>query len=219
MKKDDWEKMVVERVNWVVKDIIRMINLGEDLTVPEQRLLQNRVKGIIIPGEGGLYAYEEDRPRRAKRARSPSSSDDSDTPLPLNKFNLSKEKAVEVVEVKKVAVVEVKKVVVLKQVQMVAVLEQVIEVDVVEVKRLQFKVAAVEVKNLELWKKLWNMRKRTIWMRLCARLRRRHQVNDYLLDFYYFTSWIFYYLRLCLFTISVVWLWIWMDEFFITLHV
>ncbi|XP_026451284.1 glycine-rich RNA-binding protein 10-like [Papaver somniferum] len=79
-EKDDWENMVVERVNWVVKDMSRMIYLGEKLTVPEQRLLRNRVKGIIIPEKAGLYAYQEDRSRRDKRARSPSSSDDSDTP-------------------------------------------------------------------------------------------------------------------------------------------
>ncbi|XP_026412211.1 uncharacterized protein LOC113307954 [Papaver somniferum] len=94
-EEDDWEKMVVERVNWVVKDITRMINSGEDLMVHEQRLLRNRFKGITIPEKGVLYAYEEDRPRRAKRSRSPSSSDDSDTPShpppPASKFNLSKE--------------------------------------------------------------------------------------------------------------------------------
>ncbi|XP_026435999.1 bromodomain and WD repeat-containing protein 3-like [Papaver somniferum] len=31
-EEDDWEKMVVERVNWVVKDMSRMIDLGEKLT-------------------------------------------------------------------------------------------------------------------------------------------------------------------------------------------
>ncbi|XP_026431859.1 probable U6 snRNA-associated Sm-like protein LSm4 [Papaver somniferum] len=79
-EEDDWEKIVVERVNWVVKDMSRMIDLGEKLTVPEQRLLRNRVKGIIIPEKTVLHAYEEERSRRGKRDRYPSSSDDSDTP-------------------------------------------------------------------------------------------------------------------------------------------
>ncbi|XP_026399193.1 H/ACA ribonucleoprotein complex subunit 1-like [Papaver somniferum] len=52
----------------------------ENLMVPEQRLRWNRVKSIIIPEKVGLYAYEENRPMRSKRFRSPSSSDDSDTP-------------------------------------------------------------------------------------------------------------------------------------------
>ncbi|XP_026437685.1 H/ACA ribonucleoprotein complex subunit GAR1-like [Papaver somniferum] len=69
----------VERVNWVVKDMTHMINSGEKLMVSEQRLLRNRVKGIIIPKKEGLYSYEEDRPSRGKRARSPTYSDDSDT--------------------------------------------------------------------------------------------------------------------------------------------
>lgn len=43
-EQDDWEKMVVERVNWVVKDITPMIHLGEDLTVSEQRLPRNLFK-------------------------------------------------------------------------------------------------------------------------------------------------------------------------------
>ncbi|XP_026383585.1 H/ACA ribonucleoprotein complex subunit GAR1-like [Papaver somniferum] len=72
--------MAVERVNWVSKDITRMIDSREQLTVPELRLLRNQVQGIILPEKVGLYPQEDDRSRRNKRARSPSSRDDSDTP-------------------------------------------------------------------------------------------------------------------------------------------